>query len=217
MNARSNGLAIALGARKLPGNEHGHARFVGRLQAKRAIEQCRRIQKRVAVHHAEAREFGRLKAGNHAEHALLLREGEVGLKADEVVARPMRVLGAQLQRGPRAAAGARVGKPNRLERAEARRICALARYLLDGLAGLEQIARLEVTADHTVGGDELGGEALVLVARKRRVEVVAKPRILVTALPKELRQVKRIGHHDGRRRIVKRHMVATSKLPERRG
>ncbi len=43
-----------------------------------------------------------LEPGDHAEDALLLAEGQVGLEADEVVRAPLPVLRAQLNDSPRA-------------------------------------------------------------------------------------------------------------------
>ena len=129
----------------------------------------------------------------------------------------MRILGAQLQGGPRAPARSGIGQTDRLERAEARRIDALTGDLLDGLASLEQIARLEFAADHAIGADQLFDERLVFLTRKRRVQVVAHlaARILVAALAEQLAHVQRIGHDDGRRRVVERHTVRPRDLRQR--
>ena len=87
-------------------------------QTQAFVQQARRVHERVAVHHAVARELGVLEPGDEAEHAALLREGEVRLEPHEVVAGTVRVLGTQLQRGPWAMPRARVGEPHRLENAE---------------------------------------------------------------------------------------------------
>ena len=129
----------------------------------------------------------------------------------------MRIIGTQLQGGPRAPARSGIGQADGLERAEARRIDALAGDLLDGLASLEQIARLEFAANHAIGVDQLLDERLVFLTRERRVQVVAHlaARILVAALAEQLAHVQRIGHDDRRRRVVERHMVRPRDLGKR--
>ena len=169
------------------------------------------------MHDAITRELGLLQTRDHTEHALLLGERQVGLETHQVIAFPVSILGTQLQRGPRAPARGGIGQTDGLERAEARRIGAFAGDLLDRLAGLEQIARLEFAADHAIGTNQLLDERLVFFARKRRVQVIAHlpARILVAALAEQLAHVQRIGHDDRRRRVVERHMVRPRDLGKR--
>src|SRR5207244_11058911 len=54
------------------------------------------IHKRVPVEAAVPEELGLFKAGDHAEHASLLRIGQLGLETDHVVTRPVEVLGPEL-------------------------------------------------------------------------------------------------------------------------
>ena len=139
------------------------------------------------------------------------------METHQVIAFPIRILGAKLQGGPWAPARSGIGQADGLERAEARRIDALAGDLLDGLASLEQIARLEFAPDHAIGADQLLDERLVFLAREWRVQIVAHlaARILVAALAEQLAHVQRIGHDDGRRRVVERHMVRPRDLGKR--
>ena len=53
-------------------------------QLKRPTEHLRRIDKRIAMHHAISSKLGILKTGDHAEYALLLGKREVGLEADQI-------------------------------------------------------------------------------------------------------------------------------------
>ena len=221
MEPRADSLAVPFGARDLTGKVHRNpeALRLRRAQAQAFVQQARRVHERVAVHHAVARELGVLEPGDEAEHAALLREGEVRLEPHEVVAGTVRVLGTQLQRGPWAMPRARVGEPHRLERAEARRVVSLAGDLLDRLARLEQIARLEVAADHALGGHELVDEGVVLLARERRVQVVARigGGVLVAALAEQLRVVERIGHDDRGGGVVEGQVLFAGEPGKRRG
>ena len=95
------------------------------------------------------------------------------LEADQVETLRAQVFLAELDHGPRPAAGARIVQAHRLHRAEAQGVAAAARDLLDRQAGLEVAG----VVFGNVGGDGLGlqqlvDEVLVLVAVERAVEIV---------------------------------------------
>lgn len=85
-----------------------------RAQLKRPTEHLRRIDKRIAMHHAISSKLGILKTGDHAEYALLLGKREVGLEADQIEALSVGIFGTQLNHRPRAATRCRIGEANRL-------------------------------------------------------------------------------------------------------
>ena len=169
------------------------------------------------MHDAVARELRLFQAGDHAKHAALLGEGEVGLEPDEVVAGAVGVLGAQLQSRPRAAPRARIGEPHRLQGAEARGVAARPGYLLDGLAGLEQLAGLEVLGDDALGREKLLDEGVVLLPGERGVQIVsAGTGVLVAALAEHLPKVDGIRHHHRRRSVVEGQGVSPRQGHKRR-
>src|SRR5947207_2025722 len=69
------------------GDLAGEAQPRHRLESQRAVEQLRRIEKRVAVQAAEPRELGAIEARDGAEDPGLLAVLELGLEADHVVER----------------------------------------------------------------------------------------------------------------------------------
>ena len=169
------------------------------------------------MHDAVAEEVGVLEARNHAEHAALLRPGEVRLEAHEVIGRVVGVLGAELHHRPRTPARARVDETNGLHGPEARGIDASAGHLLDGLAGAEQIALLEILGDDAIGANELGDERLVLILVHRAVEVVAHAVVLVARLGEDDRAVEGIRVDDGRGGVKERERPRTDELGKRAG
>lgn len=82
------------------------------------IEEARRMEERVAVHHAVTQELRVFKPGNHRKDALLLAPLEPGLEADEVVHRARLVFRAQLHGGVRLAPRPRIDQPDGLHRSE---------------------------------------------------------------------------------------------------
>ena len=114
----------------------------------RGIEQLRRLEERVAVHHPEAHEFGVLQAGDHPQHAFLLAPLEVGLEAHQVPEAAVFVFLAQLHHriGALGAAHiavvhiapARIPEADRLEGPVAHRVFAAAGELFNRQAALEE-------------------------------------------------------------------------------
>src|SRR5450759_2753393 len=108
------GLEVALRTGELAGEPDARLASQGEV----AREQARRVHERVAVHDAVAQELGAGEAGDEAEDARLLAEGQVSLETDKVVRRAGAVLGAQLNDRPRTATGARIGEADGFHRAE---------------------------------------------------------------------------------------------------
>src|ERR1700694_1599998 len=63
-----------------------------------------------------------LEAGNHAQHALLLRNPEPRLESHHIPHTPTSIFLAKLHDGVRIATRARIAEANRLERTEAKRV-----------------------------------------------------------------------------------------------
>ncbi len=99
----------------------------------------------------EAEVLRLLESRDHAEHPLLLGDPEPGLEAHQVPHLPRPVLAAKLYHRVRLAAGARVGQPDRLHRAEPERLAAAPRHLLHRQAALEVRHRVELVALMLVG------------------------------------------------------------------
>ena len=171
MEPRADGLAIAFRAGELPRHMDGNTppRLYFRTEPQVGVEKRGRVDEGVAVHDPIARELGALEPWNHAEHASLLGKREVRLETDEVIAFPMGVLGAKLERSPGPAARARVGKPHGLQGAEPGSVDSRTGNLLDWLARLEEIFRLEFPLDHTLRPHQFMGEGLVFLLAERSV------------------------------------------------
>ena len=152
------------------------------------------------MHDPIARELGALEPRDHAEHTSLLGKREVRLETDEVVAFPMGVLGAQLERSPRPAARARVGKPHGLQGPETGRVDSRAGDLLDRLARLKEVLRLEFALDHALSPHQFLSESLVFLLAERGVQVIARA-LLVATLGEELLAIEGLRHDDGRRSV----------------
>ena len=164
-----DGFDVAFDARDLAGEED----LGTRAQLQRGGQQRRSVDIGVAVDLAEAEELGLLEAGDQAQHARLLAELHMVLESHQVEALGAQILLAKLHDGPGTASGARIVQAHRLHGAEAQRVAAAARDLLDRQAGLE-VAGIVFG---NVGGDGIGlqqliDEMLVLVAIERAVEVV---------------------------------------------
>ncbi len=93
---------------------------------------------------AVAQELRVLQAGDQPQHARLLAELQVVLKADQVVGVGAQIFLAQLHHGVGHVAGARIAQAHRLHRAEAQGVAAAARDLFDRQAALEVVQVLPV-------------------------------------------------------------------------
>ena len=80
------------------------------------------------------------------------------------------------------------GEPDRLHRAEAQRVDAAPRHLLDRQAALEVERLLEVVQRQHLGGDERGDERLVLLARRAARSGSRRRRPCRSARPKTRRR-----------------------------
>ena len=136
-------------------------------------EHGRRIHVRVAVDRAEAQELRILQPRNQPEDARLLRNAQPRLAPDDVPHAPRAILHAELHYGPRAPARARIGEPDRSHGAEAQRVGAPLRDLLDGHAPLEVRHLVERLALVQISFGQRGHPRLVLLARERTIQVGA--------------------------------------------
>ena len=201
--AGGGGLDITLNAGHLSGKADARLAFqrVGR------VEQTRRVEERVAVHHAVAHELRVPERRDHGEHALLLAELEVGLAADQIVQRAVRVVAAQLEDRIGVFSGLGVGQADRLEDAEAQRIIAAARVDLDGHAALEHLGVLEAVHRRLLGGGERVPECVILLARERAVDVVRRALAVAGSLVGGV-HIDALRGHDGRGRVVEVQEIA---------
>ena len=216
MEPRANGLAIALRAGELPRHMDGNAppRLYFRTEPQVGVEKRGRVDEGVAVHDPIARKLGAFESRNHAEHASLLGKREVRLETDEVIAFPMGVLGAKLERSPGPAARAWVGEPHGLQGSETGGVDSRAGDLLDRLARLEEILRLEFPLDHTLRPHQFLGKGFVFLLAERSVQVIARA-LLVAALGEELLAIEGLCHDDGRRSVEEGQVVHARCLAQR--
>ena len=164
------------------------------------------------MHDAIAEKLGILQTGNHMKNALLLAEGQVGLKTNQVIGGLLLVLGAQLNRRPGTATGARVGEPDGLHSAKADGILARARNLLGWLTGLEEVPALKVLEHHAIGRGKRLDKGLVLLLVERGIEIVATPLLLVARLRKQHIHIERRGIDNRGRGVKERQGITTDEL-----
>ena len=124
------------------------------------------------MHDTVAHELGVTERRDHGEHALLFTEFQVGLAADQIVQRTVRVVAAQLQDRIRVLAGFRVRQADWLKDAEPQRVKAAACVNLDGHAALEHLGILKAVHRRFLGGGQRVPECLVLLAGERAVDVI---------------------------------------------
>ena len=126
------------------------------------------------MHDTVAHELSVFQCRDHGEHALLLTEFQVGLAADQIVQRAVRVVAAQLQDRIRILAGFRVRQADGLENAEPQRVKAAACVNLDGHAALEHLGVLEAVHRRFLSGGQCVPECLVLLAGERAVDIIRR-------------------------------------------
>jgi hypothetical protein len=162
------GLDVALDARHLPGKQQisAMARLPGRQQHLRPADVG------IAMHHAEADEFGVLETRDHLQHARLVAPFDLRLEADQaVVIAGERVL-PQLDHGVGQAAGPRILQADRLHGPEPQRAFAAMGHHLDRQAPFEELGVVEVVHRGRFSGHQRGVERVVLLLRHRTIEVV---------------------------------------------
>ena len=98
-----------------------------RTQLQLRVEQTRRVDERVAVHHAQPQPLRVREPGQLAERLFLRRPRQPRLKADQVEALPSTFFVAQLHDRVGRFAGARIAQADRFERTEAQRVLAARR------------------------------------------------------------------------------------------
>ena len=126
------------------------------------------------MHDTVAHELSVTERRDHGEHALLLTEFQVGLAADQIVQRTVRVVAAQLEHGIRVLTGFRVRQADRLENAEPQRVKAAACVNLDGHAALEYLGILKAVYRCFLSGGQRVPECLVLLAGERAVDIIRR-------------------------------------------
>jgi hypothetical protein len=117
----------------------------------------------------EARVF---EAGNQAQHAGLLAELQMVLKADQVVAVGAQVFLAQLHHGPGRLAGARIAQAHGLHGAEAQACRGRGGPGFQGQAAFKIIQLLPLFGFGGLGGQQRIEKAVVLGAIHGAVDVV---------------------------------------------
>ena len=145
-----------------------------------------------------------LQSGNHPEYPLLIGNAEPSLEADQVPHLSRPILPPELDHRVGLPAAAWVGKAHRLHRAEAQRLPAPPRHLLDRQAALEVRHLVELVPVMLVRLDECIEESLVSRAVERRVEVVVALSLAVAREGIQSALIERIVGDHRRDRIVKR-------------
>ena len=195
--AAGSALHIALHAGHLPGEIQAGAADHAVLR----VEEARRMEERVAVHHAIAQELRVFKAGDHGEDALLLAPLEPRLEADEVIHRPRAVLRAELHDGVGLAPGSGIDEADGLHRSERHHHFPARGHHLDGHAALEDLRAVKPVHIGLFGGQQRLIKRLVFLAGHRAVEVIVAA--AVAPLPEHLRHIQRFAGDDRRGRVVK--------------
>src|SRR6266550_5151698 len=112
----------------------------------------RRIQVRIAVNRSVAEEFRIREPGNHAEHALLLRDSQSRLETDEIPHSAVTVFAPQLNYCVRLTSCARITKPYRLQRTEAQRFYSAIGRNFDEHATFEVRSFIELMTVELIRG-----------------------------------------------------------------
>ena len=156
------------------------------------------------MHHAVAQKFRIFQRRNHRKNALLLAEFQVGLKANEVVHRPLRILLTQLKHRPRPVPGARITQANRLERAETHRIRPAGSHHLDGHAPLVNatlfVKRMKLCA---LGVEQRLIKRFIFRFVHRAVDIVVLPAPAIAGLGKSMIQIDTVRADNRRSRVIK--------------
>ena len=126
------------------------------------------------MHDTVAHELGVFQRRDHGEHALLLTEFQVGLTADQIVQRAVRVVAAQLQDRIRVSLPVLgSGRPMGLQNAEAQRVEAAGVALTStGMQPSNTLRVLEAVHRRFLSRGQCIPEHLVLLAGERAVDVI---------------------------------------------
>ena len=120
-----------------PGDLTGKAKPRLGLEPERGVEQLRRVEERVAVKAAQARELRVSEPRDHAKHAHLLRVLKLGLEAHHVPERAERVVLPKLHHGVGPPPRAGITETHGLHGPETQSLAASFRHHLDRKASVE--------------------------------------------------------------------------------
>ena len=194
---------VALGARDLARRQQ--AGPLAELQA--GVQQLRRLQEGVAVHHAVPHELRLLQPGDQPQHPRLLPPLEVGLEPHQIPEAAVPVLLPQLHHGVGPLGPthlpivdippAGIPEPDRLEGAIAHGVLPPPRQLLDRQAALEEAGALlvKVLELGLLRRQQRRSEGRVLRLIHRAVDVIGVA-LVVAAGPKGHGQVDGVAVHN---------------------
>ena len=150
---------------------------------------------------------------NHAKHALLLPEFQVRLKPDQVVKRTGFILAAKLQHSPRPVPGAGVPQPNRLHRAETKRIFPAARHYLNRHAAFVnfRVRSVEPAERRALRSEQFPIKRLILLPVHRAVQIGVVFPPAVTGRSKNVLPVKTFRSDNRSGRVVKSEASAAGR------
>ena len=154
------------------------------------------------MHDAVAHKLRVFERRDHGKHALLLAPFEVGLAADQIIQRALRVVAPQLEHCIGVPAGLGVGQADGLEDAKAHGVVPAAGVDLDGHAALEHQLVLKPVYGCFLGRGQRVPERVVLLLRKRAVDVVRRA-FAVARGDIGGTHVNALRGHDGRGRVKK--------------
>jgi len=194
-HAAGGAFDIAFDAGQLAGEKQILAQpgLIGFLQA------VRRIDVGVAVHDPVAHDLAVLQSRNHLQDALLLRPGQMGLEADDVVEAGLGIVLAQLHHGIRLHGLRR--QTDRFHRSVQQRVPAPLRHHFKRHAAFKVDFLLEGFDRHRLGVDQLLVELLKLQTVHRTVDIVALA-FVIAGFAVGLAEVNGFRGHDRRRRVI---------------
>src|SRR5687768_3042796 len=132
-HTRGGALRVPLDAGELAG-KHDRG-FIAQREMRR--QAGRRVEIGVAMDLPVAKKLGVGQSRDHSENALLFRDAQPSLKADEVPHHAGAILLTELHHGPRAASRAGIVEPNGFHGTEAECLAAALRHDLDRYASFE--------------------------------------------------------------------------------
>ena len=163
------------------------------------------------MHHAVTDKFRIVQRGDHRKDALLLREFQVRLEADDVIDAALRVVAPELHHGIRLLPGLRVLQADGLQRPVAQRVKAAPRHDFNRHAALEDLRILEAVHLRLFGGGQRLDERGILVALHRAVDIICFATVIAGGEPGPL-HVDGLKAHERRRRIKKAHIVRAAEI-----
>ena len=136
------------------------------------------------MHDPIAHKLGIVQRGYHRKNALLLREPEVRLEADEVIDAALAVVAPQLHHGKGLVPRPRVLEPARLERPVAQSVASAARHDLNRHAALKNVLVLKAVHRSFLRGRQCLPEGKVLLLGHWAVYIICRTPVVARGKPR---------------------------------